>query len=59
MALRFEPVERGIQSADGHGAAGAKLDFLPDGNSVRCVAQAEDGEENNVFEFAEVIIGHI
>ena len=40
-------------------AAGARLDFVADGDRVGLVAEAQDGEQHDVLELAEIRrVGH-
>ncbi len=52
-AFLFEAVEGGVDAAEGDVAAGEGEEFLGDGDAVGLVFEAEDGEENEEFQFAE------
>jgi hypothetical protein len=52
-AFLFEAVEGGVDAAEGDVAAGEGEEFLGDGDTVGLVFEAEDGEENEEFQFAE------
>ena len=58
-SFRFQTIQGGVDSADRDFAFGAKLNLLPDGNSVRAIRKAHECKDYDVFEFAEVIAtGH-
>ena len=55
----LQTIQGGVDSADRDLAFGAELDLLPDRNSVRAISKAKECQDNDVFEFAEVIAtGH-
>ena len=55
VAFVLEPIERGVDRADGHGPFGALLDFAANLHAVRLGAQPCDGQQDNLFEFAQVL----
>ena len=52
-ALVLHAVQRGVERAGGRIAAGFGGDFGEDGDAVGLVAEAQDGEENDLLKFAE------
>ena len=50
-------MQRGVERAGSGVAAGLRRNFSQDGDAVRLVAEAEDGEENDLLEFAEGGVG--
>src|ERR1039458_8918925 len=57
QALVFHAVQRGIERAGGGVAAGLSGNLAEDGDAVGLVAKTQDGEENDLFEFAERAVG--
>ncbi len=59
VALCLEPVQRGINGADGNFAARAHFDLPPNGYSVGLITKTQNREKHDVLKFAEVIAsGH-
>jgi len=58
VSLSLQPVERGIDSANGDFASSARLDFLAHRDSVSSLAQAHKRQDDYVLEPAEVITVH-
>ncbi len=57
VTLGLQAVEGGVDGADGDLAVGARFDFPADGDAVGAIGEAEQGEEDEVFKFAEVVAG--
>src|ERR1017187_9760150 len=57
QALRLHAVQRGVERAGRGVAAGLGGNLAEDGDAVRLVAQAQDGEEDDLLEFAEGGVG--
>lgn len=55
VALGFEAIERGVGSSYGNFPLCARFDFTPNGYSISLIAKTQEGEQYNVFEFAEVV----
>ena len=53
QALIFHAVQRGIKCAGSGVAARTGGDFRQDGDAVSCITEAENGQQNNLLEFAE------
>ena len=49
----LEPRECFVDGAEGQIASGASLDFVVDGNAVGVLADAQNCEEDDLFEFTE------
>ncbi len=58
ISFRLQPVERGVQAPDSNPAAGALLDFAPDGHAVSALRGAHYGREDDLFELAEARVAH-
>jgi len=59
IAFSLQAIERGIYGPDGNFTIGAQFDFLADGDAVGAVFQAQEGQNDDVFEFAEeVAVAH-
>ena len=57
QALVLHAVQRGVERAGGGVAAGAGGDLGEDGDAVGLVAETQDGEEDDLLEFAERGVG--
>ncbi len=53
--LFLHAVDGGVKSAGGGFAASAFRDFIADGYAVSIVAEAQDCEEHDLLEFAEIV----
>src|SRR5688500_15500784 len=58
-ALGLETVERGVERAARDFPSGLLLDLLEDRHGVGVVSQPEDGQEDDLLEFAEVNLSHM
>ena len=58
VSLSLQPVEGGIDCANGDFASSARLDFLAYGDSVSFLAQTHKRQDDYVLEPAEVITVH-
>jgi hypothetical protein len=52
VTLLFEPVERGVNGAQGRATLGAVFDFALYGYSVSAVSEVKNREEDQLLEFA-------
>src|ERR1017187_4118605 len=57
QALVLHAVERGVERAGGGVAPGLRCDLGEDGDAVSLVAETQDGEQDNLLEFAERAVG--
>src|SRR5204863_5355679 len=58
-ALGFQPLERGVEGAARHLAAGLRLDLFENRDGVGLVAEPKDGEKDDLLELAEVDLRHM
>src|SRR5437867_9261993 len=54
----LEAAQRFVDGAEGEVASGASLDLVVDGDAVGAVTDAEDGEEDDLFELTEHCSAH-
>ena len=60
VAFVLEPIERSVQRADRQRASRSPLDVEPDRHAVGLVAEAQDGQQDDLFELAEMLAaGHM
>ena len=52
VAFVLEPIQRAVERPDRQCPAGPALDLQPDRHAVRLVAEPEDGEQDDLLEFA-------
>ena len=52
VAFVLESIQRSVERPDRQRPAGSALDFQPDGHAVRLVAEPQDGQQDDLLEFA-------
>jgi hypothetical protein len=52
-AFLFKPIQGSIQRAAGDGATDALIQLLPQRQDVRVIAEVEQGQQDELFPFAE------
>src|SRR5262245_43565625 len=52
-ALRLQPVERFVDGTERDRPPGARVDLLPDRHAVRVVAEANERQEDELFEITK------
>lgn len=58
-ALRFEALERDVDTAEGHVASAALLNRLAYGHAIRLVSEANEREQHEQFKAAQELSGHM
>jgi len=59
VTFRFQPIKRGVHSANRYLSFRADLDFLPHSDPISSIIQPQKSKDNEVLEFAkEITIRH-
>ena len=55
VSLSFQAVKGGVHGANGYLTVNSKFDLLTHGDPVGAICQAQEGQDNDVLEFAEEV----